>query len=132
MMKSKLLTQALATEFTTIAAMMEIYCAKHHSGAPLVEGHLCQECSDLLRYAEQKLDRCPYGQHKPACKQCPIHCYKPEPKEQVRLIMRYSGPRMLLLHPILAIRHLLHEKKPVPNKPEPNGSNRHRRHGKTQ
>ncbi|MDW2334940.1 nitrous oxide-stimulated promoter family protein, partial [Vibrio sp. 1069] len=52
---------------------------------------------------------------------------KPEPKEQMRLVMRYSGPRMLLKHPILAVRHLLHEKREVPEKPAANASNRHKR-----
>lgn len=69
----------------------------------------------------------PYGEEKPTCNKCPIHCYKPEPKEQMRLVMRYSGPRMLLKHPILAVRHLLHEKREVPEKPAANASNRHKR-----
>lgn len=45
----------------------------------------------------------------------------------MRLVMRYSGPRMLLKHPILAIRHLLHEKREVPDKPSANASNRYKR-----
>ena len=44
---------------------------------------------------------------KPTCANCPIHCYKPVRKEQVKRIMRYAGPRMLLRHPILAITHQL-------------------------
>ncbi|MDY5655574.1 MAG: nitrous oxide-stimulated promoter family protein, partial [Prevotella sp.] len=55
------------------------------------------------------LDRCRYGEHKPTCKQCPIHCYRPEMKEKIRGIMRWAGPRMILYHPIAAIRHLLRE-----------------------
>ncbi|MFA0648537.1 nitrous oxide-stimulated promoter family protein, partial [Vibrio cyclitrophicus] len=38
--------------------------------------------------------------------------------------------RMLLKHPILAIRHLIHEKHKVPEKPLPNVSNRHIRMNK--
>lgn len=68
-----------------------------------------------------------HTEKKPTCNKCPIHCYKPEPKEQMRLVMRYSGPRMLLKHPILAVRHLLHEKREVPEKPAANASNRHKR-----
>ncbi|WNJ95586.1 nitrous oxide-stimulated promoter family protein [Vibrio ruber] len=119
---STILHGRLATEFKTIRAMMKIYCAKYHHGTPL-----CESCATLLQYAEQKLDRCPYGQQKPACNQCPIHCYKPEPKAQIRVIMRDSGPRMLLHHPILAIRHLYHEKQACPDKPQINASNRHQR-----
>ncbi|OEE72724.1 nitrous oxide-stimulated promoter family protein [Vibrio genomosp. F6] len=117
---SDILLGGLHTEFKTVKAMVEIYCRKHHGGELL-----CSECADLLRYAEVRLDRCPYGQAKPTCNKCPIHCYKPEPKEQMRLVMRYAGPCMLLPHPILAIRHLIHEKRTVPDKPKPNASNRH-------
>ncbi|MGF1719038.1 nitrous oxide-stimulated promoter family protein [Vibrio kyushuensis] len=119
---SDLLKGSLLTEFKTVSSMMAIYCRDYHAGSGL-----CHECQSLLDYAETKLDRCPYGQHKPTCNNCPIHCYKPEQKEQMRVVMRYSGPRMLLPHPILAIRHLIHEKRAVPGKPAPNSSNRHHR-----
>ncbi|CAH1542233.1 Nitrous oxide-stimulated promoter [Vibrio harveyi] len=120
---SDILLVKLATEFKTVKAMVEVYCKDHHG----TKGELCAECRELLEYAEVRLDRCPYGEDKPTCNKCPIHCYKPEPKEQMRLVMRYSGPRMLLKHPILAIRHLVHEKREVPNKPAANVSNRHKR-----
>ncbi|NGZ13543.1 nitrous oxide-stimulated promoter family protein [Vibrio aestuarianus] len=120
---SDLLTGKLLTEFRTVKSMLEIYCQRHHD---MPQG-LCDACQALLEYAEIRLDRCPYGQHKPTCNQCPIHCYKPEPKEQMRLVMRYAGPRMLLPHPILAIRHLLHEKRTIPEKPKAHLSNRHQR-----
>ncbi len=120
---SDILLGKLATEFKTVKAMVEVYCRANHGS----KGELCTECRDLLDYAEMRLDRCPYGEYKPTCNKCPIHCYKPEPKEQMRLIMRYSGPRMLLKHPVLAIRHLLHEKRGVPDKPATNASNRYKR-----
>ncbi|MDF6012760.1 nitrous oxide-stimulated promoter family protein [Vibrio harveyi] len=120
---SDILLGKLATEFKTVKAMVEVYCKDHHG----TKGELCAECRELLEYAEVRLDRCPYGEDKPTCNKCPIHCYKPEPKEQMRLVMRYSGPRMLLKHPILAIRHLVHEKREVPNKPAANASNRLKR-----
>jgi hypothetical protein len=28
-------------------------------------------------------------------------------REQVKVVMRYAGPRMLLHHPLLALRHLI-------------------------
>ncbi|USD44104.1 nitrous oxide-stimulated promoter family protein [Vibrio sp. SCSIO 43135] len=123
MYQSKILLGELALEFKTVSAMVGIYCRDHHSS----EKGLCNECQALLEYAEVRLDRCPYGEAKPTCNKCPIHCYKPEPKEQMRQVMRYSGPRMLLPHPILSIRHLLHERKPVPSKPGKQASNRHKR-----
>lgn len=30
--------------------------------------------------------------------------------------MRYSGPKMLVKHPIMAIRHLIHDKRAVPER----------------
>jgi len=120
---SSILTGELLTEFKTVSAMVHIYCRDHHKSTP----GLCDECQDLLSYAETKLDRCPYGQNKPTCNKCPIHCYKPEQKQQMKLVMRYAGPRMLIPHPLLSIRHLLHERKTVPDKPQANASNRHQR-----
>ncbi|OAN17955.1 nitrous oxide-stimulated promoter [Photobacterium jeanii] len=117
-----ILLGSLNTEFKTLEAMVHIYCRDHHS-----ETTLCASCDDFLHYAKMRLDRCPYGEAKPTCRQCPIHCYKSDYKLQSQTIMRYSGPRMLLKHPILAIRHLLAEKRPVPGKPEANASNRHKR-----
>ncbi len=119
---SRILTGSLLTEFRTVSLMIELYCRHHHN-----ETELCNECSSLRDYAEIRLDRCPYGQDKPTCNKCPIHCYKPEPKQTMKAVMRYSGPRMLLPHPILAIRHLLHERKSVPQNIEKNASNRHKR-----
>ncbi|MGY0614499.1 nitrous oxide-stimulated promoter family protein [Vibrio sp. FJH11] len=120
---SDILLGKLATEFKTVRAMVEVYCSAHHG----TSNELCAQCRELLEYAEVRLDRCPYGEDKPTCNKCPIHCYKPEPKEQMRLIMRYSGPRMLTKHPILAIRHLIHERRSVPDKPAANASNRYKR-----
>ncbi|PJC87457.1 hypothetical protein CSW98_06065 [Vibrio sp. HA2012] len=120
---SKLLTGKLAIEYKTLKAMVQIYCKDTHNSAR----QLCPECDNLLSYAVTKLDRCPYGEEKPACNRCPIHCYKPEQKEKMRMVMRYSGPKMLLPHPILAVRHLLHARQSVPEKPKPNMSNRYRR-----
>ena len=82
--------------------MVEIYCRKHH-------GHgeaLCGECRRLLEYAMERIERCPYRDRKPACSVCEVHCYRPELREEIRRVMRYAGPRMLLRHPVLAILHL--------------------------
>jgi hypothetical protein len=45
------------------------------------------------------------------CSNCKVHCYKPEMREKIREIMRFSGPRMIFYHPIMAIRHLIESKK---------------------
>ncbi len=95
----------LERERHTIQVMIEIYCRGHHH----LTYTLCPECQQLLTYAKQRLDKCPYQDDKPTCAKCPIHCYKPIMREQVRQVMRYSGPRMMLYHPMLAISHYMDE-----------------------
>ena len=94
----------LDRELLTITRMVEIYCSAHHGNSNCMP---CAECSEFLSYAAARLKKCPYGEDKPTCAKCPIHCYKPVRKAQVRKIMRYSGPRMLLHHPLLVIAHKL-------------------------
>lgn len=92
----------LIREKQTIEAMIRLYCRGHHAAAA---GGVCGECRELLDYAMKRLDCCPFGAEKPTCARCPIHCYKPSMRERIREVMRYSGPRMLARHPILALRH---------------------------
>ena len=68
---------------------------------------MCPICRDLLDYADERLNKCPFGENKGACSACKIHCYKPDMRKQVTEVMRYSGPKMLKKHPLLAIDHLL-------------------------
>ncbi len=96
--------------------MIGIYCRAHHSGTALP----CPECQDLLQYATQRLSKCPFGEAKPACIHCPVHCYRATYRDRVRQVMRFAGPRMLLRHPILAIRHLMDERKPAPTRAKSN------------
>ena len=104
----------LEREFTTIKAMMGIYCRAHHSGSA---NALCSDCFALLEYAGKRLDNCPFAQEKPACNHCTVHCYGRNPRERVREVMRYAGPRMMFHHPVLAFRHLLDKRKPAPKLP---------------
>lgn len=92
-----------------MAAMVQIYCRDHHGG--VVDGAVCPVCSELLDYAKKRLNLCPFQQNKPTCGNCTIHCYKDEMRDMVRKIMRYSGPKMIYRHPILAISHLLDSRK---------------------
>lgn len=90
-------------EKRTIAAMIHMYCRARHG----IRRGLCRECEELLAYAEERIDRCPFGIQKPVCNQCTVHCYKPAMREQARVVMRYAGPRMMMHHPVLAIRHMI-------------------------
>ena len=96
----------IATEKRTVAAMVRLYCRDHH---PDADG-TCARCQALLDYAHARLDACPFGDDKPSCKACTIHCYKPEPREHMRTVMRAVGPRMSWRHPWLAIVHLWKER----------------------
>jgi hypothetical protein len=113
----------LAREAKTIAAMIALYCRDHHPGtaSPAGEGAdastrqdgdgLCLDCAELLACARLRLEKCRYGADKPTCANCETHCYRPALREQVRVVMRYSGPRMLKLHPVLAVAHLVDGRK---------------------
>jgi len=61
----------------------------------------------LKEYALERLDKCPFGDEKPACKECKIHCYDAEKRNQIKDLMRFSGPRMLLYFPYEYLRHKL-------------------------
>lgn len=87
-------------EKLTVSKMIHLYCRKKH-----LRNNLCTECDGLHDYAMQRLDHCKFGEEKPVCAKCPVHCYKPDRREQIRVVMRFSGPRMMLNHPWLSIMH---------------------------
>lgn len=91
-------------ERETVGKMMELYC-RHK----LKCDSMPEEYRELRAYAEKRLGACKFGNEKPACKKCPIHCYKPEMREKIRAVMRWAGPRMLIYDPIAAMRHILNK-----------------------
>lgn len=103
-----LTTPRLKREHLTMQRMVEIYCRDHHGVA-----EPCEDCRGFLDYAEQRLEKCPYGEDKPTCAKCPVHCYKRAQREQAKEIMRYAGPRMTYRHPWLALTHLLDKLRKV-------------------
>lgn len=94
----------ISREKTTVHQMIALYCQAHHLCS---EKCLCPDCQALANYAMQRLDHCKFGNNKPSCKRCPIHCYKPQMREQMQIVMRYAGPRMLWHHPLATLRHCL-------------------------
>lgn len=85
--------------------MLSIYCrGKNHISS---QQNLCESCKTLEEYAHKRLENCPFGERKSDCKSCMIHCYKPQMREQIRIVMRYAGIRMLWHAPIKAIKHFL-------------------------
>jgi hypothetical protein len=98
-------------EKRTIDAMLGIYCRDRHGPG---DG-LCQNCATLRDYAHRRLDICPFGDDKPVCNRCEVHCYSTVMRERVREVMRYAGPRMPLRHPWLALLHMLDKLRRVPH-----------------
>lgn len=91
-------------EQQVVEQMIRLYCRKKEGNK-----ELCSECKELLQYATARLERCKFGENKPTCKKCPIHCYRPQMKERMCKVMRWAGPRMIWYHPIAAIKHIIRE-----------------------
>lgn len=128
----------LRREEQTLTVMVGMYCRDHHRGAgapvdrrrpgaaagdgvapgvtSVLAVPLCSDCVDLLDYARSRLARCPYGARKPTCAKCTTHCYARDKREQVRAVMRHSGPRMVSRHPLLAAAHLIDGRRTPPGR----------------
>jgi len=96
-------SKPLAREWETMEAMIRIHCRDHHRS----NATLCAECQGLLDYAAVRLKRCRFGAAKPTCAKCPVHCYLPARRQQVKAVMRSAGPRMAWEHPVMSLRHWL-------------------------
>ncbi len=100
------LSPRLLREYETVYAMISIFCKKHH-GSQII----CDDCQEVLDYSVERLKKCSFGEDKPTCVNCLVHCYKPGMRERIRKVMRFSGPRMIYRHPVLALRHLFDGKR---------------------
>lgn len=92
-------------EKQTIKQMIHFYCRHKEKNQTL-----CPACNELLKYAYQRLDHCPFGEQKKTCRQCPVHCYHPEKRQKIKEIMRFAGPRMIWHHPFWTLKHLWRER----------------------
>ncbi len=104
-MKEKTATELKAweREKKLIPVMIRKYCHHYHH----TKGkNICDECQKLTEYAAFRLKVCPFKKNKKFCSFCKIHCYQPPFKEQIRAVMRYSGPRLTFTHPIFAFSHV--------------------------
>lgn len=98
-----------AKDLLVLGRFVQLYCDGHHrheareavdlkfcqveellGQAPI----LCAECTKLLAHAFYKRQHCPMDP-KPACKDCPDHCYQLKYRRQIRQVMRYSGWAMI-------------------------------------
>ena len=92
-------------EQRVVEEMIRLYCRKYHGKTGSRE--LCPSCHNLAEYAKTRSEKCPFMEQKTFCANCKVHCYRPEMREEIRKVMRFSGPRMLFHHPAMAIWHLV-------------------------
>jgi len=75
------LPRNIVTDAKTVAAMVRIYCRDKHGSR---RGALCGPCSNLLEYANERLEKCPFGEDKTTCRDCPIHCYRTAERTEMK------------------------------------------------
>ena len=90
-----------------VSEMIALYCRKKHG----TKHGLCADCAALDAYAQMRSDKCPFMETKTFCSNCKVHCYRKDMREKIREVMRFSGPRMIFHHPVMAIRHVIETKK---------------------
>lgn len=94
-----------------VEEMIRLYCRRNHPKEHRQRDGLCPECRELADYAKARSQKCPFMETKTFCANCKVHCYQPQMREGIRKVMRFSGPRMLLHHPVLAVWHLICSKR---------------------
>jgi hypothetical protein len=97
------ITGRIRREKNTIGVMIGMYCRRRH-GSRVQD---CEGCRNLLVHAHAKIDRCVFHDSKPACNECRVHCYSRQMREEIRDVMRFAGPRMMLFHPVLGALHMI-------------------------
>ncbi len=101
-------------EKRVVGLMISLYCKKNHDNYrhdKYVGQQLCPDCNTLKEYANLRIEHCPFKETKTFCSNCNVHCYRGDMREQIRQVMRFSGPRMIMYHPILAVQHLVSTKR---------------------
>ena len=98
-----------------VSDMILLYCQRQHKtlrkASGLKKTDLCPECAELEDYARMRSDKCPFMETKTFCSNCRTHCYRPDMRKKIREVMRFSGPRTIFCHPVIAIRHLIDSRK---------------------
>jgi hypothetical protein len=116
----KLSDSQIAHDVRVSGDFVRVYCDDHHTererrplaSAGVDEGCyrtppvLCDECAALQVYAEKRRAFCPYDP-KPFCSACETHCYQPDYREQMRVVMREAGPQFWRHgHPVDGVKHV--------------------------
>ncbi len=84
--------------------MVHHFCKWNPGGGPV-----CAACEELVEYANERLDRCPYGSRKPTCYNCNASCFKPDMRKREEQVVRTTFAKMFLLHPVLLFKHIWYD-----------------------
>lgn len=102
--------KAWEKEKKIIPVMIIKYCKGNHKAVRKEQGikgkEVCAECKELTEYALFRLDKCPFKVNKKFCSFCKIHCYKPEMREKIKQVMKYSGHRLMFRYPVFCFSHV--------------------------
>ena len=104
-MESSRIKRKRQKEIMLVSQMIKLYCHKNHTNRNGKE--LCDECQELIEYALERSEKCRFMKSKTFCSNCKIHCYSPEMRDKIQKVMRYSGPRIFIYHPVLCLRHVI-------------------------
>ena len=96
-------------EYGTVLFMIQIFCRGKHKNKLAMKNpeNLCASCRNLSLYVKERVSECPFMETKTFCSACRVHCYRISERAKIREVMRYSGPRMMKYHPILALKHVV-------------------------
>ncbi len=98
-------------EKNLIPVMINKYCRGRHKDnrkeLGIKQRDFCPKCKELRDYALFRLEKCPFKVHKKFCSFCKIHCYQPNMRDEIKKVMKYSGPRLIFSHPIFSISHVI-------------------------
>lgn len=87
-----------------VTKMIYTYCRDIHQTEPL-----CEDCEELLNYAEKRLLKCPFIKNKPICSSCDIHCYNTKQQDRIRELMHTVGPKMIYTHTLDTLWYLFYK-----------------------
>ncbi len=114
-------SRRMSLDLKTLVEFVNVFCSNRHATNDKAcfemkthdvreifgqEISLCPSCTKLLAHALTKRSHCPMYP-KPACKNCPSHCYSPFYREGIREVMQYSGRKLVLSGRLDYLFHLL-------------------------
>lgn len=100
--KNLQLRNNIPKEKLNIKKTLGIYCNAHHNTK---DGRLCPKCTAMLATILPKMNHCRYGTTKPICDRCDDMCFGPEYNKIFMDAMNTGSKKMLVKHPIMAVKH---------------------------